>query len=318
MGGITMTIWKKKRQTSGLSRTDMANELGLDYGRYASIERGDVKMPSNLIDKFNEIINRGKENELTRVQNTAKADEFWEEVKQQREDGTYILIEKMRELNIPNRPTLVKLLGYSSTGTVYNYLQGKNNVGPEFKKRLYNFFNDETNIQIPTKVIGKSETGKKRTREKTVNKRLDRYYEKTDFKKILKEHKITNVQIEQAIGVHNSTVSNMTCKKFKPSYKVIGNVKKYLDNILAEPVVSEPTFPEIPKTDVTEFVPNYFEEPMAKKSNTNDVVSRYESELADIEDVIEMYNSKIKELEIRKKICVEVLAAIKEFTTIPE
>ena len=219
----------------------------------------------------------------------------------------------MREFNIPNLQALVKLLGYSSTGTVYNYLQGKNKVGPEFKKRLYNFFNDETNIQIPTKVVGKSESGHKRTREKTVNKKLDKYYDKTDFKKILKENKITNVQIASAIGVHNSTVSNMTCKKFKPSYKVIANVKKYLDEILTQKTEEEP-----PKVDVRELVPNYYEEPMNNKSNADDVIARYEGELHELDDIIEMYNNKIKELEIRKTICVEVLSAINEITTIKE
>ena len=305
-----MTIWRKKRQASGLTKADMANELGLNYGFYSAIEKGDVKMPLNMIDRFNEIINRGKENRLTSVQNTAKADEFWEQVKQQREDGTYILTEKMREFNIPNLPTLVKLLGYSSTGTVYNYLQGKNVVGAEFKKRLYNFFNDETNIQIPTKVVGKSESGTKRRREPIVNKKLDNYYEKTDFKKILKENKITNVQIAKAIGVHNSTVSNMTSKKFKPSYKVIGNVKKYLDKILTEQVFEEPTFPEIPNTTA----PNYFEEDI--KPTTNSVVARYENELNEIDDVLDMFEKKINELKMRKVICSEVLAAIKEFDAI--
>ena len=155
-----------------------------------------------------------------------------------------------------------------------------------------------------------------------INKKLDRYYEKTDFKKILKDHKITNVQIANAIGVHNSNVSNMTCKKFKPSYRVIENVKNYLDNILAEPIVVEPQFPEIPTIEVPklepkELVPNYFEEEK-KETTANNVVDRYTNELDEIEDVIAMYREKIKDLEIRKKICVEVLSAIKELNSIYE
>ena len=34
--------------------------LGVSYERYILIEKGLVKMPSNLIDKFNAIINKGK------------------------------------------------------------------------------------------------------------------------------------------------------------------------------------------------------------------------------------------------------------------
>lgn len=324
MGGIIMTLWKKRRQASGLSKNDMANELGLNYKYYNAIEKGDVKMPSNLIDKFNEIINRGKQNELKNAENNVKADEFWNEVKQKKADGKYVLTDKMHDFNIPNMNELVKLLGYRSSGTVWNYLQGRNPAGDEFKKRLYNFFSNELNIQIPTKVVGKTETGKKRKREPIINKRLDKYYEKTDFKKILKDNKITNVQIAKAIGVHNSTVSNMTCKKFKPSYKVIENVKKYLDNILAQPIVDEPLiYPEIPtiempKLEPKELVPNYFEEEKKKETTANNVVDRYTNELDEIEDVIAMYREKIKDLEIRKKICVEVLSAIKELNSIYE
>ena len=319
-----MTIWKKKRQVSGLSRTDMANELGLNYKYYNAIEKGDVKMPSNLIDKFNEIINRGKQNELTNVENNVKADEFWNTVKQKKPDGGYVLTDKMHDFNIPNMNELVKLLGYKSAGTVWNYLQGRNPAGAEFKKRLYNFFNNELNIQIPTKVVGSGKKHPKRVREPIVNKELDKYFNETDFKKLLKDNGITNVQIAAAIGVHNSTVSNMTSKKFKPSYKVMADVKEYLDKALAkeEPVVDEPLiYPEIPtietpKLEPKELVPNYFEE--EKKSEPSAVIRRYENELTEIDNVLEMYKSKMKDLEIRKKICVEVLNAINEYRTVEE
>ena len=324
MGGIVMTLWKKRRQASGLSKNDMANELGLTFNYYSAIERGDVKMPSNLIDKFNEIINRGKQNELKNAENNVKADEFWNTVKQKKPDGGYVLTDKMHDFNIPNMNVLVELLGYKSAGTVWNYLQGRSPAGTEFKKRLYNFFNNELNIQIPTKVVGSGKKHPKRVREPIVDKELDKYFKETDFKKILKDNRITNVQIAAAIGVHNSTVSNMTSKKFKPSYKVIADVKEYLDKALAkeEPVVDEPLiYPEIPtiempKLEPTELVPNYFEE--EKKSEPSTVIRRYENELTEIDNVLEMYKSKMKDLEIRKKICVEVLNAINEYRTVEE
>ena len=58
--------WKqygvKKRAQSGLTRADMAKELGVEYNKYKAMERGEIKMPSKLMDKFNEIINKGKTN----------------------------------------------------------------------------------------------------------------------------------------------------------------------------------------------------------------------------------------------------------------
>lgn len=310
-----MTLWKKRRQASGLSKNDMANELGLTFNYYSAIERGDVKMPSNLIDKFNEIINRGKQNELKNVENNLKADEFWNEVKQQKPDGTYVLTDKMHDFNIANMNELVRLLGYKSSGTVWNYLQDRNPAGTEFKKRLYNFFSNELNIQIPTRVVGKLEKGTRRTREPIIDKKLDKYYDETDFKKISKDNNITYTQIAKAVGVHCATISTMVNKKIKPSYNIIGKVKEYLDGVSNQQKLNV-KLPEIPVVEVKELVPNYFEE--EKKSEPSAVIRRYENELTEIDNVLEMYKSKIKNLEIRKKICVEVLDAINEFRTVEE
>lgn len=227
-----MNYFLKKRVQSGLTRSDMARELGIDYQRYVAIEKGSVKMPLNLMDKFNKIIYKGKENEITKVENNRKADEFWNEVKQRTDDGKYVLTQKMREFNIPNINVLVGLLGYKSASTVWNYLEGRNPVGIEFKKRLYNFFSDELNIQIPTKIVGSQKNGVKRMREQTVNKELDNYYQNTDFKKILRDNQITNTQIGAAIGMHCSVVSRMTSKTAKPSYRTIQKVKDYLDAVI--------------------------------------------------------------------------------------
>lgn len=230
-----MNYYLKKRLQSNLTKTDMANELGLDYLRYSAIERGDVKMPTNLIEKFNEIINRGKENEIAKTENEIKADEFWQEVSQLKEDHIYVLHDKIKEFNIANFQQLVYLLGYKSAGTIYNYLEGRNPAGSEFKKRLYNFFSDEKNIQIPTektKTVKSVVPKTQKVKERAINQKLDKYYEKTDFKKIMKENKITNVEIASAIGVHNSTIANMTSKKYKPSYKIIQGIKDYLDKAI--------------------------------------------------------------------------------------
>ena len=53
------TYYKNKRNKVGLSQSDMARELGIPCVKYEQIERGEIKMPKRLIDKFNEIITRG-------------------------------------------------------------------------------------------------------------------------------------------------------------------------------------------------------------------------------------------------------------------
>lgn len=313
-----MTIWKKKRQASGLSKMDMADELGLNYGKYIAIEKGDIKMPSKLIDKFNEIINRGNENKIKSIENNIKADEFWNEVKQKRENGTYVLIGKMEEFNIPNMPTLCKLLDYKSTGTIYNYLVGRNEPSDEFKKRLYTFFNDETNIQIPTK---KKEIIKN-IKENKMDKDLDDFYN-SDLKKLLKENKITCVEIANYIGVHNSTICNLVNKKYKPGYDIISKTKEYIDSRINGTIIA--------KRDVKPQIDVWFEEPMKmedlvvdgnekveEEKTKESVIARYTKELDEINELIEFYNNKIKDLEIRKKVCVEVLNVIDELKNVGE
>ena len=234
-----MNLYHKKRVQSNIKKSDMARMLGLEYNYYCAIEKGSVKMPTSLIDKFNEIINRGKVNEIDELNYMQEANKFWEQMKQKDETGRFQLVNKMHEFNINGYKELVALLGYRSVGTIYNYLEDRNPVGDEFKKRLYNFFSDDTNVQIPKEKNKKRPTYKIVNTTRTPNPDLDTYYEKTNFKEIMYYNKITNVQIANAIGVNNSTVSNMTCKKYKPSYKIIQAVKDYLDENVKEDIIMD-------------------------------------------------------------------------------
>jgi len=309
-----MTIWLRKRRMSGLTTADMANELGLSYTRYEAIEKGDIKMPSNLMDKFNEIINRGKQNEITNAENNVNADRFWEEVKQKKEDGTYVIQDKMREFNIPNMPVLVKLMGYKSPGTVYNYLQNRVPAGAEFKKRLYNFFSDERNVQLPAK-----KQKQKRNVIAKCDPELDAYWENTDFIALAKQFNVCKTDVANAIGVHNSTICNMFNRKNKPGYNTLAMVKEYFERLARTAPVELPKEPSYePAVDVSELVKNNEEESVEQKSEPVGVIRRYACELDEISQQIKKYNDKIKELEIRRRICIEVLDAINELTHVEE
>lgn len=295
-GGEKMNYYLKKRLHNHISRSDMANMLGLNYNYYYAIERGEIKMPINLIDKFNEIINRGKENEITKLNNTMDADKFWEQMHQKDETGRWELVNKMHEFNINNYDELVALLGYRSVGTIYNYLQGRNPVGDEFKKRLYNFFSDEKNMQIPKPEARKNATYKIGNTSRKPNTKLDRYYEKTDFKKIMRENKITNVNIANAIGVHNSTVSTMTCKKYKPSYRIIGLVKDYLDSVLNSQEVTQ----EAQNPDTNSYISK------AKMLDT------CQKEIDEYQEQIETLRAKITEINTKIELDVKLIELIKK------
>lgn len=288
-----MNYYLKKRLQNHIARSDMANMLGLNYNYYYAIEKGEIKMPINLINKFNEIINRGKENEITKFNNTIDADKFWEQMHQKDETGTWELVNKMHEFNINNYDELVALLGYKSTSTICNYLHGRSPAGDEFKKRLYNFFSDERNIQIPKEKPKHNNTHKINNLPRKADAKLDRYYEKTDFKKIMSEHGITNVQIANAIGVHNSTVSTMTSKKFKPSYRIIELVKGYLDEALSE------------ENDIQEEVVDKSDNISKQK-----MLDACQKEINEAQEEIEKLKAKITELNNKIELDVKLVELI--------
>lgn len=318
--GERTTYYKRKRIKSGMSKSDISNELGIDYVKYNAIENGDVKMPSKLMDKFNEIINKGNENVIIKGENKIKADEFWNEMMKNGSNGKRKIYNKMEEFNIPSISELTKLLGYKSTGTLHGYMSGSLKPGDEFKKRIYNFFNDELNIQIPHKKI------KNKKYSSNEENDLFKYYEETDFKKLMDDYKLANKDIANATGISCSVISRMVSKSNRPGRETLEKVKEFFDNIsslkeekieankIKETNIKEEQNDCIEQnyTDITDFV----QEPITNENNTKEtessVAKRYETELSEIDEVISIYNDKIKELEIRKKVCEEVLKVIDE------
>jgi len=291
-----MNYFKKRRNQANLTKTFMAKELGLDYKYYDAIEKGVINMPIKLMDKFNEIINRGKANEITAVENNFEADKFWKEVSQKDENGYWILVKKMREFNINSYGELVSLLGYKSVGTIYNYLQGTNPVGYEFKNRLYNFFSDEKNIQIPHESKRKR-TSTKKARNKPVNDVLDKFYEETDFNQVLKSNNITRKQLADAIFVNPSTISNMINKKIKPSYQILQDVKNYLESVI---------------NDNQAVVDNRQNVSDSKYISKQKILDDCELEITETRKKIEEYQFAISELNAKIELATKVYDLIKK------
>ena len=152
------TMWRKKRAQSGMTCADMAKELGVEYKKYKAIERGEIKMPNKLMDRFNEIINRGKNvHKLEQLNKQIDIDAFWNEVII-KEGKEYKLKEKMKDFNIETYKELGLLLGYKD-GSIFSFRLAHPEEAPiEFKTKLYNFFQDELNRQLPkekTKSVNK-------------------------------------------------------------------------------------------------------------------------------------------------------------------
>ena len=162
------TIWRKKRAQSGLTRADMAKELGVEYNKYKAMERGEIKMPSKLMDKFNEIINRGKNvHKLEQLDKQMEIDTFWNDVTI-KENGQYKLMNRMKDFNITTYKELGLLLGYKD-GTIFSTRLAHPEEAPiEFKTKLYNFFQDELNRQLP-----KEKTKPIKKKNKKITKKIE-------------------------------------------------------------------------------------------------------------------------------------------------
>jgi len=302
------STYYKKRIKSGLSKTDMANELGIDYKRYNLIEGGDVKMPNKLMDKFNEIINRGKENKLNALEYGVEADTFWKEMSVRNADGSYKLHEKCKEFNIEGFKELAHLLGYKSPGMTYLYLKEPNKANDDFKKRLYMFFSNELNIQAPVNK-NTNDNVKHRKCAKRVNEELKKYYEKTDFKKLLEDNNLNYNDIRDNAKVDKAVISRMVNKQNQPVDSTMQRIKDYLDSVVNDYKPIE--LSAIDMKTLGDSMPIYYEEVEPS------IVKKYKDELLSIDNsieecrkAIEAHEQHISFLKVRQGVCLEILDVI--------
>lgn len=145
-----MNIFKRKRQEKQVFLSDMANYLEMNINTYNDVERGLLEMPTNLVDRFNDILNKGtNELKLLHLESEKKVEAWWNDiVKPVNENGTnYKLKELMMKFNIPSIKELSSLLGYASPSVLFPYLQGKKIANYDIKNKLYTFFTNPLNVQ---------------------------------------------------------------------------------------------------------------------------------------------------------------------------
>ena len=185
---MNKTKYQTKRYEMGLSKEKMANLLGLSYVKYDSIEKGEVKMPLNLIDKFNEILKRGRFLNKLEESNDKKLIDDWFASMVEIKNGEPVIKEKMKEFNIPTYTALGKLLGYTSPSTLVNNINQPNKMNtPNLRARLYYFFNDEVNIQKPEKKV------------ENLIKEIDELYEEKTEEVVETAEEVIEEQVEETI-----------------------------------------------------------------------------------------------------------------------
>lgn len=318
------TYYKRKRKKVGLAQSDMAKELGIDYKKYNLIENGVVKMPSKFIDKFNEIVNKGKgEHALERLTRESDVNEFWNKMTT-KVDGKFVLKEKMKEFNIKTFKDLANLLGVSGSN-LSHYLNADYDAPYDFKNAMYLFFQDELNIQAPKEKSTSLLKGRK------ANNQMGRackdpvlvdWYKTTDLIKLANENNVTYEDISIGSGINLSSVSRAMRKSTNtPSYNTLKCLKEYFDKFQTNPTIFDDEWTKQPceTVDFNEFAMPKLEKceetPQKEEQNNTDVydvIERYHREIDEIDDCLETYEKMLQDLSNRRKVCVEVLKVIEE------
>lgn len=308
-----MNFIKKNRLKAKLSVSEMANKLDIPYIKYKSIDEGFVKMPTNLMDKFNEIVgNIDGTNNIEKLNREQLVNEWWEEMCQKQAHGTYKLNEKMEEFNIPTLKRLSELLGYKSTGALSGYLSGKHPAGYEAKHKVYSFFENELNIQDPRsnkKGVGQGKGG---GRKPCTNQELVDWYKTFDVLNWLNTHHITQPEFARKIGMSKSTFYYFVKQKSKgrvPTAATIRTVKNKIenwDNTLPQEVVEDNLINNLVK-NIGSTSPENNNIELKER-----LINKYETKIKNIENDIKQFAYQLEKLEEMKNLYEQVLNDINE------
>lgn len=228
-----MKYFEKRRKRSGLTKSEVAEKLGVDYQRYEMIERGQVKMPMKLFDKFNEITSKAKD-EVESIEDLNKKEEvekWWEEnIAARREDGKSKIYDLLDEFNIKSMNQLSTLMGYKSASIISDYTREKSNYVPGFdaKNRFYTFFKNELNMQpnLPQE------------NNKSKAKRIIRKKDKIELVEEKPSKSITQTLFDFDTKKENSNGVSDLIEKYENSLIAINdNIKRYetiINNLISE------------------------------------------------------------------------------------
>ena len=196
-----MTVYERKRKRVGLTSSEMAKLLEVKSDLYDCWEKGDITMPSLFIDKFNRIINRGKQElKIESINRKEEVEKWWNEIIEDKK----IIKELMKKFNITSFDELGRLIGYSNGTTICSYINKNRECGFNIKNKLFSFFEDETNVQIPKKKNLNLYT----TRKEKYNNNIE-----SKIKSKLKESETKLNQLEEEI-------INLQSKKNKYKYEI--------------------------------------------------------------------------------------------------
>lgn len=294
------TYYKNKRNKVGLSQSDMARELGIPCVKYEQIERGEIKMPKKLIDKFNEIITRGNNiHSLEKLEHEREVNEYIDWLIK----DDHLKLE-MNRFNISTRTELGQLLGYKGGTILSKLFSGKyaNGYGYDLKNKIYLFFHDELNMQ--PKKLSKQISNK----QKSIMSELKKYCETYGLTQheLSKQMCMSQSTINRIL-METRTVSNSTLNKIDTFLKSKGFNKDSVDStadekfvpevMFLEPTPNEDTdmlFPELPSDDSNITVVDFN---LNSSEKTTDVTIPDETDSKELYSIKKIYNENHEKIQ---------------------
>lgn len=292
------TYYKNKRNKAGLSQSDMAKELGIPCVKYEQIERGEIKMPKRLIDKFNEIISRGNNiHSLEKLEHEREVNEYIDWLSKNNS-----LKLEMHRFNISTRNELGRLLGYKDGSIISKLFSGKFTNAYDLKNKIYLFFHDELNMQ-PKK--SKKQISSK---QKSLISKLKEYCETYGLtqRELSKETCISQPTINRIL-MEKQTASNSTLDKIDIFLKSKGFNDNHVDSsveeksvpqaMFLEPTPNEDTdmlFPELPSDDSNVTVIDF---DLNSSKKTTDVTIPDETDSKELYSIKKIYSENHEKIQ---------------------
>ena len=225
----------------------------------------------------------------------------------------------MSEFNISTQKELGVLLGYADGTCISQLKQNKDNVAYDFKNRIYDFFNDELNIQ-PKKEVQVIKTKKPKCVDDKITPEYVLNYCKENNMALSRLERLAGLgRTTLQVGVkNNSRFSPKTMRKLNAYFrKLDDNKEEELNDNKEEELV----FPELPNTNV---IDNNKDEDVSKEIliNTLDNVKtkwqkRYEEniskqfalgvEMGNLQEQLELKQKEYDRLKEEEKVYSEIL-----------
>lgn len=290
------TYYKNKRNKVGLSQSDMARELGIPCVKYEQIEKGEIKMPKRLIDKFNEIISRGNNiHSLEKLEHEREVNEYIDWLSK----NDHLKLE-MDRFNISTRTELGQLLGYKGGSIISKLFSGKFANAYDLKNKIYLFFHDELNMQ-PKKP-------KKSNKQKLIKDRLKKYCEAYGLTQceLSKQTHISQATINRLLK-ETQIVGNSTLSKIDIFLKNKGFNNDCVESTVEEksvpqamflaPTPNEDTdilFPELPSNDSNVKIVDF---DLNSSEKTTDVTVPDETDSKELYSIKKIYNENHEKIQ---------------------